>query len=83
MAKFKKLLCKVKKPDGRICNAFLGAMEINKETTVRCLCHNHKGPRTRILEFKQSIEGIVSYRVVAPNETIEFEDDNVRLSHAS
>jgi hypothetical protein len=82
MPTFKKLLCKVKKPDGRICNAFLGALEAGKETTVRCLCHDHKQPRTRILEFKQSVQGVVSYRIVPPKEIIEFDDDNVRLSHA-
>jgi hypothetical protein len=81
MPKFKKLLCKVKKPDGRICNAYLGALEVNKETTFRGICRNHK-PISIISEFKQSAEGVVSYRVVGPKEPIEYDDDNVRLSHA-
>ena len=59
--------------------AFLGYIESGVELVSGHFCRNHKPGR--IVEFRQTSEGVVYYRDTPRGEIKEYEeDDNVRLS---
>ena len=76
--RYKKIHCKLKNPKGRICNAYLGDLQVGKAVTVHWLCRNHKP--SKVIEFTQSVRGVLTYREVPHNEQKTYDDDNVRIS---
>jgi hypothetical protein len=81
--KFKHLRCKCETKSGRICHAFLGNIESDKEVTVQLPCRYSKGHRNtnHLSEFTQDSVGNLTVREVPAAETVEYDDNMVRVQN--
>lgn len=78
MAEFKELHCLLLSKDGTVCNRYLGDLEANSKTTIRCTCAGKHRGNNRI-EFTQDENGLVSWRALPKHEQKIYADNNIRI----
>jgi hypothetical protein len=77
-ARYKKLKCPLINKKHCVCGGFIGDIEANVAVKFRGLCRNHRP--SRMIEFRQTEQGVIFYREVGQNEYVKYDDDNVRLA---